>query len=110
MVRTPAHKWFVRNGREYLYDLSADPFEMNDLIDSPAHQHLAEEARARLGAFLMATQVNYSADYKNLFTRIGLTAERREGMAERLLAMFRDLHWGTGDNCRAQTTGNGRKA
>jgi choline-sulfatase len=92
MVRTPRFKWFVRNGREALHDMAADPYELENLIDSEAHREIVDEMHERLRQFLMAKQVNFSEGYKSLFTRIGLLEERREGMAERLLERFRRLH------------------
>jgi choline-sulfatase len=92
MVRTPEYKWFVRNGREALFDMWSDPYEQEDLISSGSHRAIVQEMHERLRHFLMDKQVNYSATYQSLFTRIGLLEERREGMAERLLERFRDLH------------------
>ncbi|MEZ4865039.1 MAG: sulfatase-like hydrolase/transferase [Caldilineaceae bacterium] len=92
MVRTAQYKWFVQNGQAHLFDLDADPYEVHNLIASPAHSAVVQAMQQRLLDFLMQTQVNHAAGYQNLFTRIGLIGEAQEGMAERLLTMFQQVH------------------
>jgi len=92
MVRTAQYKWFVHNGQEQLFDLEADPYELNNLIHSPAAREVVPAMKQRLLDFLMQTQVNHSASYQNLFTRIGLRGGEPTEMAERLLTMFRQVH------------------
>ena len=94
MVRTPEYKWFVRSGAEHLFDMRNDPYELNDLADDPHHQGKVVELKLRLLEFLRATQVNYSAGYRNLFNRLVFDSADREGMAERLEALFTELHFG----------------
>lgn len=96
MVRTEQYKWFVHGGREALFDMQQDPYELRNLIESESHRDVAAEMKARLRDFLMQTQVNFAADYKNLFTRIGLLAPTPGGMAERLEEMFRQVHSANG--------------
>lgn len=70
MVRKGAYKWFVMRGKEHLFDLEKDPFEKNNLIDSPEHEKVAVSLRERLRTFLMTDQINYSAGYKPLEERV----------------------------------------
>jgi hypothetical protein len=99
MVRTPDYKWFVRSERESLFDMRSDPYELDDLINSPRHQPVVREMKERLRRFLMETQVNLSASYKSLFVRINERADR-EGVntqlptSDWLLEQFRRLHFG----------------
>lgn len=92
MVRTAQYKWFVQNGEEYLFDLDADPYELRNLIHASAYQDVVIKMKQRLLDFLMETQVNHSAGYQNLFTRIGLRGGEPTETAERLLAMFQQVH------------------
>ena len=94
MVRTPDFKWFVRSGVEHLFDMLSDPYELNNLADDPNYQGKVVELNLRLLEFLRATQVNYSAGYRNLFNRLGFGSADRKGMAERLEALFTELHFG----------------
>lgn len=94
MVRAPDFKWFVRSGVEHLFDMRSDPYELNNLADDPNYQGKVVELKLRLLEFLRATQVNYSAGYRNLFNRLGFDSADREGMAERLEALFTELHFG----------------
>jgi arylsulfatase A-like enzyme len=91
MVRTGRHKWFVRAGRESLFDLHDDPFELADLAAAPAHQALLQEMRERLRRHLMQSQVVLSAGYKPLFTRAGIAVGDQD-VASRMLALFHRLH------------------
>lgn len=56
MVRTDRYKyvWFPE-GEDCLYDLSADPQEVNDLAAEPACRHIVGEHRLRLGEWLRRT-------------------------------------------------------
>ena len=45
-------RWFEPAGDEQLYDIVADPHELNNLVRSPAHQTILREMRAALDAFL----------------------------------------------------------
>jgi arylsulfatase A-like enzyme len=52
-VRTKQHtyvKWL--NGKEELYDNTADPYQMNNLADNKQHTALLEKLRARLKELL----------------------------------------------------------
>lgn len=50
MVRTPSHKLVrhLKTGREELFELEADPFELQDLSGSPEHTRLREALGERL--------------------------------------------------------------
>jgi choline-sulfatase len=92
MVRGQPFKWFLQAGVEHLYDLRTDPYETRNLAQVPAMAPVLRTMRQRLARFLMTTQVNYSAGYRNLFTRIGLTGNRDQpGVARRLERMFREI-------------------
>jgi len=41
---------------EALYDVEADPYELNNLADEPAYQHVMETMRARLDAWIVETR------------------------------------------------------
>ncbi|MEZ4736044.1 MAG: DUF4976 domain-containing protein [Caldilineaceae bacterium] len=64
MVRTAQYKWFVQNGQASLFDLDADPYELHNLIASPAHSAVVQAMQQRLLIFLMQTQVNHAAGIK----------------------------------------------
>ena len=70
MVRKDNYKWFIFRGKEALFDLAKDPFEKNDLIQSPDFQQVATSLRDRLRTFLMTDQINYSVGYKPLDERV----------------------------------------
>lgn len=70
MVRKGDYKWFVYRGKEFLFDLRKDPFEKNNLIQSPDSEKVAASLRERLRTFLMTDQINYSLGYKPLEERI----------------------------------------
>ena len=71
MVRGQRYKWFVSGGREHLFDLRDDPFEMNDLIGDSAYHNILDRLKNRLREHLMHTQINEAAGYESLFERIG---------------------------------------
>lgn len=45
-------RWFEPTGDEQLYDTVTDPHELNNLVQSPAHQTILQEMRTALAAFL----------------------------------------------------------
>jgi hypothetical protein len=107
MVRTPDFKWFERGGKESLFDMKNDPYELRNLIDVEDQKARVVEIKLRLLEFLRCTQVNYSAGYRSLFTRLGFYGDDREGMAERLEEMFTELHYGDRDAVTATLRGMG---
>lgn len=70
MVRDDRYKWFKQFGREHLFDLEDDPYEMNNLADSITHRGVIDEAKDRLSDFLMNTQINHSSAYRPLGKRV----------------------------------------
>jgi arylsulfatase A-like enzyme len=70
MIRTEKYKWFDERGKQYLFDLEKDPFELNNLIDSSAHKELAATMKQKYLKFLLDTQYNYSAYYLPLVQRM----------------------------------------
>ena len=65
MMRSPTHKLVYYIGQEAgeLYDLAADPHELENLWDRPAHAALKNELRTRLLEWLAAS-VYYNAGYR----------------------------------------------
>ncbi|XOV85034.1 MAG: sulfatase-like hydrolase/transferase [bacterium] len=47
-------RWFEAAGEEQLYDIQADPHELQNLADSEAHQAIRQQLRETLDAFLFA--------------------------------------------------------
>jgi len=92
MVRDARWKWHVhgKNGRECLFDMTADPHETRNLAGSPDHDDTVRRLHDRLLRFLMSTQLNHARGYRNLFDRIGMKFpteapdERKRIIAERL--------------------------
>ena len=93
MVRDPQYKWFRRSGEEHLYDLRNDPYELNNLIDDPEHHSDASGLRARLGEFLMESQVNFADTYVSLFGRINRELNPGETIGSMLRKRFEKIHF-----------------
>ncbi|MDP6372103.1 MAG: DUF4976 domain-containing protein [Vicinamibacterales bacterium] len=58
-VRTDSHKYIQYtdlDGMDELYDLDADPYEMENVIDQADQAALLEELRAELARLLAATE------------------------------------------------------
>ncbi len=70
MARDARFKWWAEENREYLFDMTADPLEMHNLIDDPAHREDASHMREQMLTFLRTTQVNLSEGYKSKVTRL----------------------------------------
>ena len=65
MVRTEQFKyWTEGRKKEHLFDIKNDPYEMNDLAGSPAHQEMLADMRARLNEFVLNTHLDYAVNYK----------------------------------------------
>lgn len=91
MVRTTDYKWWQTPRQERLYHLAADPYELNDLSQSPDHANVRREMCDRLAAFLMTTQIDWSRGYQPLFTRAGIAAGSAD-VADRLYEQFKQIH------------------
>jgi len=91
MVRTADHKWWQAPKQERLYHVSEDPYELNDLSQSPDHEPVREEMKERLADFLMGAQIDWSRGYQPLFTRAGIAAGAAN-VADRLYQQFKEIH------------------
>jgi len=72
MVCADGRKYFVERGREHLFDLRSDPFELKDLArsrDGAARRTLGE-MRERLKAFAPANPPNHTRGYVPRFARM----------------------------------------
>jgi arylsulfatase A-like enzyme len=92
MVRDERYKWMRQRGQEKLYDLDADPYELENLADRREYSDVSSRLRDRLLRFLMDTQVNHSAGYQNLFTRMGVVGKNGPPSTEQFLSLFRAVH------------------
>ncbi len=88
MVRTPRYKWWLDGERERLFDMEADPYEMNDLAGGC--EAVRSEMRGLLLDFLLETPFDRARDYQPLFTRVGIAAEETD-IAGRMYRMFREF-------------------
>ena len=91
MVRAAEYKWWRTPKQERLHDVSQDPYELNDLSQSPGHERVREEMKGRLADFLMRTQIDWSRGYQPLFTRAGIAAGAA-GVADSLYKQFSEFH------------------
>ena len=92
MVRQGEHKWFIHNGQESLFDLSADPYELQDLALESACQATRRDMRDCLLDFLMTSQVNEAAGYQPLFVRMGLQTAGEADALSYLTRQFYRVH------------------
>jgi len=92
MVRDARFKWFVSNGREHLFDLRNDPFEMTDLVNDPQSRPTIRDLKDQLRDILMQTQLNDAATYQSLFQRIGQVTSP-EGLDRFLDNRFDEIHF-----------------
>ncbi|MFZ5832536.1 MAG: sulfatase [Planctomycetota bacterium] len=90
MVRTPRYVWWVFDGREALYDLEQDPYQQQNLIESPEHQRVLDEIASRHLAYFRGTQVNLSAGTRPMLERLKERAGgKSKGLAERLYEQYK---------------------
>ncbi|MGE4490103.1 MAG: sulfatase [Kiritimatiellales bacterium] len=71
MVRTERYKWFLPEKHyegEKLFDMQNDPYEMNNLIDSPEAAPIMNRIKECHLEFFKNTQFNFSANYKSVFS------------------------------------------
>jgi arylsulfatase A-like enzyme len=91
MVRTPRYAWWIHNGKQALYDMQADSYQLVNLIDSPAHHDVLAEIQRRHLEYFKTTQVNLSADYKPLLQRMSEQGGgKKNGLSQRLHEQFRE--------------------
>jgi hypothetical protein len=64
MARDEHYKYWVEEQQEFLFDLTADPLEMNNLAGLPQNKDALSLMREKLLTHLRSTQVNYSEGYK----------------------------------------------
>ena len=90
MVRMSRYVWWVYRGKEALYDLEADPYQLRNLIRSNQHREVLDEIRGRHLRYFMETQTNLSANYIPRLTRMKqLVGDDPNGLTERLYRLFR---------------------
>jgi choline-sulfatase len=70
MLRSGSHKWWQESDREFLFDLSTDPLETNNLATAPEDSKLLQEMRARALTFLRSTQINQAEGSKSKVQRV----------------------------------------
>lgn len=91
LVRTPQFAWWQHNGRQSLFDMDNDPYQVRNLIDSPEHRDALAEIRQRHLEYFQTTQVNLSAGYKNMMERMTEQGGGRgKGLSDRLYEKFRE--------------------
>ena len=92
MVRQGAYKWFTFNGKESLFNLSEDPYELYDLAGASEHQETRKDMKVCLLDFLMNSHVNEAAGYKPLFQRIGMQTAGQSDAFSYLAEQFYRIH------------------
>ena len=70
MCRMGDYKWFVLQGTEYFFNVKADPYEMNNLINDPGSAGILAEVKDRHVKYLRETHVDYTAGNPPLVERI----------------------------------------
>lgn len=70
LVSEKRFKWTIQDGKEALFDLEKDPYEMKNLISSKVHTNKANELKDRLRKFLMEEQLSFSEGYVPLAERV----------------------------------------
>lgn len=70
MGRDARFKYWADEQRESLFDLEADPLEMNDLAADPAQRETLNRLREELLTHLRSTQVNLAEGYKPKVQRL----------------------------------------
>lgn len=76
-VRDKRYKWFVNKNTEYLFDMEADPYEMNNLIDSEQHVDIRNTLKAQMLSHLLTDPYNHAFDSKPKRQRM-LEAEEKK--------------------------------
>ncbi len=90
MVRTPRYVWWTSRGKESLFDMQTDPYQMDNLIESPEHREVIQEIRSRHLEYFIETQYNVSAGYVPRLNRMKeVVGDDPQGLAGRLHQHFR---------------------
>jgi len=89
MVRTPEYVWWVHRGREALYDMRRDPYQLENLIASGSHRGVLDEMKMRHLEYFKTTQINLSDSYRPLMDRLTEEGGGKQGLAERLYQQYR---------------------
>lgn len=77
MARDARYKYWAEETVEFLFDLEADPLEMNNLAASPQHNDALNMMREKLLLHLRSTQVNLAEGYKNKVQRMREAADKK---------------------------------
>lgn len=76
MARDKRYKYWAEETAEFLFDLEADPLEMNNLAASPQHKDALNMMREKLLLHLRSSQVNLAEGYKNKVQRMREAAKK----------------------------------
>jgi arylsulfatase A-like enzyme len=75
MVRADEYKWFLQDGKEYLFDMEKDPFELKNLIDDAKSKPVIDNIKNYHLAFFRQTQLNISRNYIPKARRVKMEAK-----------------------------------
>ncbi len=70
MARDTRYKWWVDGKKEFLFDLEADPFEMDNLAESKEHAAALQQIRQQMLLHLRTAQLNYAEGAKSKVQRL----------------------------------------
>ncbi|MCX7886603.1 MAG: sulfatase-like hydrolase/transferase [Verrucomicrobiae bacterium] len=76
MLRDSRYKWWVEGGREFLYDLEADPFEMRNLVSVAEYSATLQRMRNQMLLHFRTMQLNHAEGYTPKVRRLRQQAEK----------------------------------